>query len=57
MKKKNNKVDDDFNVENVVDNQNQYVNQLDDYVDILKDQIEMSESKVNALQGEMEQAQ
>ncbi len=57
MKKKNNKVDDDFNVENVVDNQNQYVNQLDDYVDILKDQIEMSESKVSALQGEMEQAQ
>ena len=35
MKKKNNRVDDDFNVENVVDNQNQYVNQLDDYVDIL----------------------
>lgn len=57
MKKKKNKVDDDFNVENVVDNQNQYVNQLDDYVDILKDQIEMSESKVSALQGEMEQAQ
>ena len=57
MKKKNNRVDDDFNVENVVDNQNQYVDQLDDYVDILKDQIEMSENKVSALQGEMELAQ
>lgn len=54
--KKDKKLDNDFNAEDVVENQNQYVNELDDYVDILKEQIEASENKVNNLQGEMDEA-